>query len=218
MQLKTNIKILLVDDHQVLLDSLQFLLRSINGIEVVGVLNDSRMVMEYLKNNTIDIILSDLHMPHFSGIDLQLSIKCYFPHVKVVLLTMADDVVHIREAIKAGVSGYILKKSGREELEKALHLVMTGKKYYSEDVIEELGSNFGDDLNNALPETIEHLTQREIEVLTLIAQEKKSSEIAEMLFISLPTVESHRSSLMRKLGVKSSIGMVKFAFKHGLVD
>lgn len=216
--MKTNIKILLVDDHQVLLDSLQFLLRSINGIEVVGVLNDSRMVMDYLKNNTIDIILSDLHMPHFSGIDLQLSIKCHFPTVKVVLLTMADDVVHIREAIKAGVSGYILKKSGREELEKALHLVMTGKKYYSEDVIEELGSNFGDDLNNALPETIEHLTQREIEVLTLIAQEKKSSEIAEMLFISLPTVESHRSSLMRKLGVKSSIGMVKFAFKHGLVD
>jgi DNA-binding NarL/FixJ family response regulator len=194
------------------------LLRSINGIEVVGILNDSRMVMDYLKTNTIDIVLSDLHMPHFSGIDLQLNIKCNFPAVKVVLLTMADDVVHIREAIKAGVSGYILKKSGREELEKALHLVMSGKKYYSEDVIEELGSKFGDDLNNALPETIEHLTQREIEVLILIAQEKKSSEIAEMLFISLPTVESHRSSLMRKLGVKSSIGMVKFAFKHGLVD
>lgn len=213
-----NIKILVVDDHQVLLDSLKLLLRSIEQIEVLEVLNDSRMVMEYLLNNEVDVVLSDLHMPHFSGIDLTLKIKGAGLAVKVILLTMAEDVLHIREAIKAGVSGYILKKSGKDELEKAIHLVMAGKKYFSEDVIDELAANSGEDLNLALPDTIEHLTQREIEVLKLIALEKKSSEIADILFISLPTVESHRSALMRKLGVKSAIGMVKFALKHGLVD
>lgn len=216
--MKEKINILIIDDHQVLLDSLQLLLRSINGIEVVGILSDSRKVMDFLKNSTIDIVLSDLHMPYFSGIDLQLKIKCDFPEVKVILLTMSDDVIQIREAIKSGVSGYILKKSGKEELEKAIRLVMSGKKYYSEEVIDELAYNSGEDLNLSLPDTIEFLTQREIEVLKLITMEKKSTEIAEMLFISLPTVESHRSALMRKIGVKSAIGMVKFAFKHGLID
>lgn len=213
-----NIKILLVDDHQVLLDSLHLLLSTIPAVEVVGKLNDSRLVLEFLEKNEVDLVLSDLHMPHTSGIDLVLKIKQQFQHVRVILLTMAEDAFHIKEAIRVGVCGYILKKSGKDEIEKALATVMSGKKYFSEAVVDELAANPGEDLNNANPKTIEHLTQREIDVLRLIALEKKSNEIAEILFISLPTVESHRSSLMRKLGVKSAIGMVKYAIKHGLID
>ena len=211
------IKILLIDDHQVLLDSLRLLFKSIENVEVTGVLNDSRKVTQFLDNQDVDILVSDLHMPYMSGIDLTLQLRKSHPNVKILLLTMAEDALHIREALKAGVHGYILKKTGKDELEKAIEKLMSGKKYYSEAVIEELVATAEDDYNDARPETIEHLTTREIEILKLITLEKSTAEIAEMLFISISTVETHRANLMKKLNVKSAIGMVKFAIKHGLI-
>ncbi|WP_435357818.1 LuxR C-terminal-related transcriptional regulator [Emticicia sp. SJ17W-69] len=139
-------------------------------------------------------------------------------NLKILLLTMAEDARHIREALRAGVHGYILKKTGKEELHTAILKLMDGKKYYSEAVIEELAATAVEDYNDARPETIEHLTAREIEILKLITQEQSTAEIAEKLFISISTVETHRANLMKKLNVKSAIGMVKFAIKHGLVD
>lgn len=212
------IKILLIDDHQVLLDSLRLLFNSIENVEVTGVLNDSRKVTQFLDNQEVDILVSDLHMPYFSGIDLTLQLKKSNPNIKVLLLTMAEDAQHIREALRAGVHGYILKKTGKEELHKAILKLMDGKKYYSEAVIEELAATANEDYNDARPETIEHLTAREIEILKLITQEQSTAEIAEKLFISISTVETHRANLMKKLNVKSAIGMVKFAIKHGMVD
>lgn len=212
------IKILLIDDHQVLLDSLRLLFNSLENVEVAGVLNDSRKVTQFLDNQDVDILVSDLHMPYFSGIDLTLKLKKSHPNLKVLLLTMAEDAQHIREALRAGVHGYILKKTGKEELHKAILKLMDGKKYYSEAVIEELAATADEDYNDARPETIEHLTAREIEVLKLITQEQSTAEIAEKLFISISTVETHRANLMKKLNVKSAIGMVKFAIKHGIVD
>lgn len=211
-------KVLLIDDHQVLLDSLRLLLKSIENIEVVGAISDSRNVLKFLETQEVDVIISDLHMPHLSGIDLTLQLRKTNPSIKILLLTMAEDAQHIREALKAGVHGYILKKTGKDEIEKAIEKLMSGKKYYSEAVIDELAATAEDDYNNARPETIEHLTSREIEILRLITLEKSTAEIAEMLFISVSTVETHRANLMKKLNVKSAIGMVKFAIKHGLVD
>ncbi|WP_435357767.1 response regulator [Emticicia sp. SJ17W-69] len=212
------IKILLIDDHQVLLDSLRLLFNSIENVEVVGTLNDSRKVPHFLNDVDVDILVSDLHMPFFSGIDLALQLKKTHPNLKILLLTMAEDARHIREALRAGVHGYILKKTGKEELHMAILKLMDGKKYYSEAVIEELAATADEDYNDARPETIEHLTAREIEILKLITQEQSTVEIAEKLFISISTVETHRANLMKKLNVKSAIGMVKFAIKHGLVD
>lgn len=212
------IKILLIDDHQVLLDSLRLLFNSIENVEVAGVLNDSRKVTQFLDNQEVDILVSDLHMPYFSGIDLTLQLKKSHPNLKILLLTMAEDAQHIREALRAGVHGYILKKTGKDELHMAILKLMDGKKYYSEAVIEELAATADDDFNDARPETIEHLTTREIEILKLITQEQSTAEITDKLFISISTVETHRANLMKKLNVKSAIGMVKFAIKHGLVD
>jgi DNA-binding NarL/FixJ family response regulator len=209
-------KILLIDDHQVLLDSLGYLLKSIDGIELIGVLNDSRNVYQFLEEQPVDILITDLHMPYLSGIDLTIKLRKTHPNLKILLLTMADDAKHIREAIQAGVHGYILKKTGKEEIEKAISKLILGYKYYSEAVIDELAATAGEDLNDARPETIEHLTLREIEILRLITQEKSTLEISEKLFISIPTVETHRSNLMKKLNVKNVIGMVKYAIKHGL--
>jgi DNA-binding NarL/FixJ family response regulator len=211
-------RVVLIDDHQMILYSLNLLFKSIENIEVVGVLNDSRKLRQFLENETVDIVVSDLHMPYMSGIDLTLMIRKDFPLMKIMLLTMAEDALHIREALRAGVNGYVLKRATKEELEKAIEKLMSGKKYYSEAAIEELASSPEDDFNNARPETIEHLTTRELEILKLITMEYSTNEIAEKLFISVATVETHRGNLMKKLGVKSAIGMAKFALKHGIVD
>lgn len=211
-------KILLIDDHQVILESLKLLFRSIENVEVVGTLTDSRKVEAFLANTEVDLIISDFHIPYLSGVDLTLRIRSVYPHIKILLLTMAEDAPHIREAIKAGVNGYILKKSGKDELEKAIEKIMSGKKYYSEEVIEELAASDETDLNNNQPDTIQQLTEREIEILRLIAMEFSSSEIADKLFISVSTVETHRRNLFQKLNVKSAIGLVKYAIKHGLSD
>ena len=211
-------KILLIDDHQVILESLKLLFRSIENVEVVGTLNDSRLVHAFLENNAVDLVISDFHIPHLSGVDLTLQIRKNHSHIKVMLLTMAEDAPHIREAIKAGVSGYLLKKTNKEELTLAIGQIMAGKRFFSQDVIDELTATADDDGNNANPATIQHLTEREIEILKLIALEYSSNEIAEKLFITISTVETHRRNLFQKLNVKSAIGLTKYALKHGLVE
>ncbi|WP_028669038.1 response regulator [Runella zeae] len=211
------IQIVLVDDHQIIMDGLKYLFESITNVKVVATFTDSRRVVPFLElHPEVDLIVADLHMPHLTGIDLTLQIRHLYPQVKVLLLTMAEDATHIREAVKVGVNGYILKKTSREELEKALKYLMAGKKYYSEEVIDELASSPTDDLNNARPDTIQRLTSREVEVLKLISQEKSTAEIADSLFISVPTVETHRRSLMMKLNAKNVVGLVKYAIRHGL--
>jgi DNA-binding NarL/FixJ family response regulator len=211
-------RLLIVDDHQIILDSLRLVFSGIENVTIAVTLTDSRQVMSLLDAHEIDVVVSDLHMPHLNGIDLTLQLRKKHPEVKILLLTMAEDAAHIREAIKAGVNGYVLKKSGREELEKAVQTIIAGRKYYSEAVIEELSANASEDYNEALPETILHLTGREIEIVQLIAKEFSSHEIANTLCISVSTIETHRRNLMQKLGVKSVGGVVKYAMRHGLVQ
>lgn len=212
-----TIKLILVDDHQIILDGLRFLFSSIEQVEVVATFTDSRQVIPFLQTHTIDIIVADLHMPHVTGIDLTLKVRQLFPELKILLLTMAEDAAHIREAVKAGVHGYVLKKTNKSDLEKAVRQLMLGKRFYSEDVIEELAHAPTDDHNNAAPSTIQHLTGREVEILKLISDENSTAEIADKLCISVPTVETHRRSLMNKLNAKNVVGLVKYAVRHGLV-
>jgi DNA-binding NarL/FixJ family response regulator len=211
-------KVLLVDDHQVILDSLSLLLQGIHEIEVLATINDSTLVEPFLIQNHVDILISDFNMPKLSGVDLCLTLKTKFPYLKIILLTMVEDAPQIRDAIKAGVNGYILKKTGKEELERAILKVISGKKYFSDAIIEELAENHAEDYNNARPETILQLTDRELEILKLVALELSSQEIADKLYISLSTVETHRRNLFQKLEVKSVVGLTKYAIRHGLVQ
>lgn len=212
------IKLLLVDDHQIILDCLSFMFSSIPNNEVIGTLNESSKVMTYLEKNEIDIVVTDFNMPNLSGVDLTLQIKEKYQNIKVLLLTMVEDAPHIREAIIAGVDGYVLKKAGKNELQNAILSLYSGKKYFSQSVIDELAAASTNDFKDCKHQTILHLTSREIEILKLIAEELPSNQIAEKLFISTATVETHRRNLMHKLGVKTSIGMVKYAMTHGLVS
>ncbi len=210
------VRILLVDDHQLILDSLQTLFLSISGVQVVGVLNDSRRVPDVLAKTTVDVMICDLHMPHLSGIDLTLQLRRSHPTLKILLLTMAEDAPTIREAVRAGVSGYALKRAGRDELERAVTTIMAGQRYFCPTVLEQLSGL--EETETVDCDLFSALTDREVDVLRLIADENLTHQIATKLYISVPTVETHRRHLMQKLGVKSVVGMVKYAMKHGLVS
>ncbi|MEM6802968.1 MAG: response regulator transcription factor [Bacteroidota bacterium] len=208
------IRVLLVDDHQIILDSLELLFDLMEGIEVVATLNDSRDVLKLLGEIEVDMLITDLTMPYINGIDLSFQVKEKYPDLKILMLTVNDQGDRIQDAFKAGISGYVMKKADRKELEQAIRVVASGQLHFNQEVMRSILSNNGD-TDASLK--LKHLTKREIEIIKLIVQEHSSSEIAEKLFISLGTVETHRHNIFKKLDVKNSIGLVKFALKYKLV-
>lgn len=212
-------RILIAEDHRILLDSLALLLASIDGVEVVSKHTNGRQVLSALDNEpAIDVIVSDLQMPIMGGIELTLQLRERFPKVRICLLTVADQPEAIKEAIRAGADGYVLKSADRSELETALSMIAKGNKFYSEQVLMQLANDKGMAFTPAVdkPQKIA-ITQRELDVLKLIAQEYSGTQIAEKLFISPTTVETHRKHLMQKLGVQTTIGLVKYAIKFQLI-
>ncbi len=214
-----SIRVLITDDHQIVLDSLSLLISTIPAMEVVGTLNDSRKVLGFLDTHEIDILVTDLSMPYLSGVALTLQVRQKFPNLKILMLTVSEDADNIRQAFQAGISGYVMKKANRAELERALTTVARGEKYFSEAVMRELLSpaSLAATSNEEIPSEPIAVTARELEIIRLIAQELSTSEIAERLFISVGTVETHRHNILRKLGVKNAIGIIKYAVKNKLV-
>ncbi|MFC5409023.1 response regulator [Larkinella bovis] len=215
----TPIRVLLTDDHEIILDSLALLLSRIEGVEVVGTLNDSREVLDFLKTHDVDLLLSDMNMPHLDGINLTLKIRQHFPNIRVLMLTVSEEADSIREAFRAGISGYVMKKAGKAELEKAVKTIARGEKYFSESVMTQLVALPVASVRpqDEAPAPLAPLTDREIEIIRLVAQELSTNAIADKLFISPGTVETHRHNILRKLGVKNSIGIIKYAVRHGLL-
>ena len=212
-------RILVAEDHRILLDSIAMLLASMDGIKVVSKHTNGQQVLTALElDPTIDLVVSDVQMPVMGGIELTIQLRQRFPHVKICLLTVADAPEAIKEAIRAGANGYVLKSAERAELEKALSMIAKGNKYYSEEVLMLLASDASIEL---IPDTEKPnkitITKRELDVLKLIAQEYSGTQIADKLFISPTTVETHRKHLMQKLGVQTTIGLVKYAIKFQLV-
>ena len=209
-----KIKVLLVDDHQIILDSLSLLFELMDDIKIVGTLNDSREVLNFLNSNPIDIVITDLTMPYIDGIQLSFKIKESFPEMKILMLTVNDQADLIQDAFKAGISGYVMKKAGKDELEQAIRTVASGQLHYGQQVMQSLLAGQQHDPSS---EKLKHLTKRELEVIKLIVQEYSSAEIADKLYISLGTVETHRHNIFKKLEVKNAVGLAKFALKYKLV-
>jgi len=208
------IRVLLVDDHPIILDSLHLLFDLMEDIEVVGTLSDSRKVLDFLGETPIDVLITDLTMPYVDGIQLSFQVKARFPGLKILMLTVNDSPDRIQDAFKAGIAGYVMKKAGRAELEQAIRTIAGGQLHFSQEVMKTLlfaGEEYGQ------TDRVKQLTKRELEIVRLIVQEYSSAEIAEKLFISLGTVETHRHNIFKKLHVKNSIGVVKFALKYNLV-
>lgn len=205
-------KILLVDDHAIVSDGLQALLQGIDGLEVVNKLTSGDFALAFLKQQDVDLLITDYSMPDMDGLTLVKRARQIKPDLKVIVLSMHDEVVMIREMLAAGVDGYVLKKYAQQELVNAIQTVVDGRQYWSAEVNKALLSSL---LPQEMPEN--QITERELEVLRLLAQELTSKQIADKLFISERTVETHRKNLMRKTGANNGIGLVRYAYSKKLL-
>jgi two-component system, NarL family, nitrate/nitrite response regulator NarL len=212
------ISVIIVDDHQMFIDGIKGLIQSMPDIRVVGEANNGIDLIDVLADTKADAILMDMSMPKMNGLEATKHVIKHYPDIKVLMLTMHDSRNHIEKLLKAGASGYVLKNTGIEELQQAIETVVSGKTYYSPEVTQRIMEGFQQKkkLDSVYGDV--DITDREKEVLALIAQEFTTAEIAEKLFISPHTVESHRKNLISKLGVRSAAGLVKYAVQIGLVD
>jgi DNA-binding NarL/FixJ family response regulator len=209
-----SIKVIIADDHTLVREGIKSLLSDVEGIEVIAETGDGEETL--LKTSTFkpDILILDISMPKVSGIRFCEKIKEISPETKIIILSMHFSKEYVREAFKYGAKGYILKDSSFTELEFAIKSVYGGNMYISPKISQILVEDYLDLLENPL----EILTERQKEILKLIAEGYSIKEIANRLNLSVKTVETHKSQIMDKLGIYDIPGLVKYAIKHGLID
>lgn len=207
--LLTNLFI--IDDHQMVVDGLISLLNNEEKYNIVGFTNQPKDVLEQLEALDVHILLTDINMPEMTGVELTRCVKKKFPRIKVLALSMFGERQVIKEMIDAGVSGYILKNTGKKELIEALDKLVKGETFFGSEVTDELIKSFKHNDDNS------HLTNREIEIIRLIENEHSNKKIADMLFISERTVETHRKNIFRKTNTQSIVGLLKYAYEHKII-
>lgn len=215
-----TIKILIADDHHLVAESLSMLLETTEKFEIIGIVNNGWQALSFIENNTVDVVLADIHMPLLNGLEMAIKLKEKSSSTSIIMLTMSEEAQHIREAIQAGVHGYVMKSAEKPELIKAIKTVVSGEKYFSEKIIKKLAEiqDVQSPNGKTRVEDILPLTKREIEILKLIVEDLSNIEIGEHLHISSTTVETHRRNLMKKVGVSTAIGLMRWGLKHGLVE
>ncbi len=212
------IHVLVVDDHQLIIDGLKSLLQDESGIEFAGGANNLTQAIDFVKSNKVNVVLVDINMPGGNGIETTLKIKEIKPDVQVIALTMHEDFTMIRQMIDAGASGYILKRTNMNEVLEAIRVVASGGKYLGRFVQNILFNNLSESYQEVEQKNMNDiLSTREKEILGLISKEMSNAEIAEKLFISERTVETHRRNIFTKTNTKSIVGLIKFALKHHLI-
>jgi DNA-binding NarL/FixJ family response regulator len=212
------IKILIADDHKVFRDGIISILDDVEDITVIAEANDGRQVLEQLKSHQPNVILMDISMGDANGIDSTKLVRQQYPDIKVLVLSMHAESGYIIKMLEAGASGYLLKDAGKEEMIRAIRTVVNGDTYYSEKVSSIIIQHLTNPNKSKPGKTGVALTKREVEVLQLITEEYTNPEIAEKLYISIRTVDTHRRNLLEKLGVKNTAGLVKYAIKYGIFE
>lgn len=213
------IKVFITDDHELYLEGLCLLLKKQEGVDVVGSSLNAKQLLADLPQASIDVLLLDVHLPDMEEEDLLKKIREINPTLKVLYLTMMRGTRYIHKLMRYGVQGYLLKNAGIEELNTALRTVASGGSYYSKEInIVDTATDFRNTITIDDKEVNEILSKREVEILKLICKEFSNGEIAEKLFLSISTVETHRKNLIAKLGVNNTVGLVKFAIKNNLVE
>ncbi len=207
-------KILLVDDHKIIRNVLSSFLQGKLSAEVIQA-NNGVEGINLFKSDKFDLVVADINMPKKDGIEMVKEIREIDKEVSVIALSMMDDSVSIKKMLKAGASAYVLKEGDTEDLLKAIEKVQNGETYYSHAVTETIMTSIMDG-KKAHKEA--SLTKRELEVLELMFKEKSNQEVADELFISLRTVETHKHHIMEKTGAKNMAGLVKFAIREKLFD
>ncbi|MCW3072597.1 MAG: two component transcriptional regulator, LuxR family [Bacteroidetes bacterium] len=211
----SKIKVFILDDHQMLIDGLKALLMNEKQFEIIGIANTAKDALEQIGKNTPDVVLSDINMPEMDGIAFTRELKKNHPQVKVLALSMFGEKSTISEILDAGASGYILKNTGKEELINALLKISSGGMFFSDEISAEMMKAMSE---RGQKEEKVHLTEREKEIINLIAKEYSNAQIGEALFISERTVETHRKNIFRKANTKTVVGLMKFAMENKLIS
>jgi DNA-binding NarL/FixJ family response regulator len=212
-----TVTIALVDDHKMFRDGIQSVLSNTKDFIIVSDFNSGEELLDYLETKEIDILITDISLPGLSGIDLCRKVTEKFPAIKTIILSMHTKHEFILSALQSGAKGYLPKDSGHEELIKALKSVSNNEIYFnhniSQNIIKEVFVNKKNDNQNPF----DVLSKREIEVLKHFAEGFTNKEISEKLFISIRTVESHKTHILSKLGFRSNVDLVKYAIKHKII-
>lgn len=211
------IKLLLTDDHVIVRDGLKTLLKNETNISVTAEASNGQEALNILREHVIDVIILDINMPGLDGLKTSAIINEKYPDVKIIALTMYQEMNMVETMFKNGSKAYLMKSCSREELINAINGVMGGKEYLD----EALRTDFASYLNKPPQKnskTGTSVSKREKEVLQLISEEMTTSEIAKQLFISVTTVETHRKNMLKKLGVRNTAGLMRYAFENSLVD
>lgn len=217
--LRSMLKVFITDDHELYLEGLTLLLNKQQGIQVVGSALSGEALLSRLPTLDIDVLLLDVHLPDIEEEELLKKIRALKPQLKILYLTMMRGTRYIHKLVKYEIQGYLLKNASIGELKIALETIAGGQKYFSKEInILDTDQDFRNTITIEDKKVDEILSKREIEILTLICKEFSNSEIAEKLFLSVSTVETHRKNLIAKLGVNNTVGLVKFALKNKLID
>jgi len=207
------IRLIITDDHPIIRDGIKTILADAKDIKLTGCASDGAELMELLKSKEADVILMDINMPGVNGIDATKLVKEKYPNIKVLSFSQYDEKRFIKQMLKNGANGYLLKNSSPSEMINAIKIAHGGGMYMS----PELPNVFGDKPKPRSNYLFPDLTKREIDVLQEICKEKNTHEIAETLFLSSNTVETHRANLLLKVGVKNTAGLVKWAVENEIV-
>ncbi len=215
-----NVRIHLADDHQIIIHGIQTLLNTVPDFQVVGFSLNGTTVYEDVIKNRADVLVLDISMPEKDGIEVVKEFAAKGFPCKVIILSSYDDLKLIKEIMDMGVIGYLTKQCAGDSIIEAVQTVAKGEEYFCETIREKIFSHATKNnpkLNTYKPNVNPLLTEREIEIIILIALEYSGKEISEQLFISTNTVETHRKNIMKKLKAKNTIGIVKYAMNNHLV-
>ncbi len=214
----TTYKIILADDHEILLESLEGLLSGEKDLKVVGKVNSGRELIERVALSVPDLCIVDMDMPEMNGLVASEKLLEIEPKIKIMILSMHKDKSLVKKMMDTGINGYLSKTCDREEFIFAIRQILKGKRYFSNDIIglvsdQQIQENTADDLVK-----IGALTEREREVIRLICEGLTNKQIGERLFLSHKTVDNHRTHIMRKLDVHNMVELIRFSLKHGLAE
>ena len=209
------IPLIIADDHQVVIDGLKALLSQEPDLRILGEALNGEALLSLVRTYEEDkpVVLLDINMPGLDGIEATRIIRQKHASVRILILSMYNKPAFIKGLVEAGVSGYILKNTGRDELLKAIRTVATGESYFSNEVTKTIMDSFKTGATTAV-----QLTRRELEILRLVAQAYSTAEIADKLFISTYTVDTHRKNLLSKLNMKNTAALVNYAIQNGFTD
>ncbi len=210
-------RVVLADDHLLFREGMKLLIKRMPDVEVVGEAGDGLELLQLLRELAPDMAIIDIAMPNLRGIEAAREIKMSHPHIKVLILTMHKSKEYLYHSISAGADGYLLKEDSDVELLSAIDKIRNGETYVTQILAGELAEDLSQIYLGKRPIPQEPLTTREREVLKMVSEGKSNNEIAALLSISVRTVENHRANIMKKLKMKKTADLVRYAVKEGLV-